>query len=107
MQMAPDLDQQRQFAHAFLDRLPPDQLSAVHGLLESMLSPLDRKLAQAPIDDEPLTPDEVAAIQTGIVSLEQNGGVPMEDVLADLGLTMDDLRKIADSTVPDESNGNG
>jgi hypothetical protein len=106
MQMAPDLDQQRQFAHAFLDRLPPDQLSAVHGLLESMLSPLDRKLALAPIDDEPPTPDEAAAIQTGIVSLERNGGVPMEEVLADLALTMDDLRKMADTPIPEKSNGN-
>ncbi len=107
MQMDRDLDQQRQFAHAFLDRLPPDQLSAVHGLLESMLSPLDRKLAQAPIDDEPLTPDEAAAIQAGVVSLERNGGVPMEEVLADLGLTMDDLRKMSGTPIPEESNGNG
>jgi hypothetical protein len=105
--MAPDLAQQRQLAHVFLDRLPADQLSAVHSLLESMLSPLDRKLAQAPVDDEPLTPEEAAAIEAGIASLERHRGVPMEVVLADFGLTMDDLRKMAETSCGEESNGNG
>jgi len=97
--MALDNGQQRQHAHAFLDRLPDDQVSAVCGLLETMLSPLDRKLALAPIDDEPLTLDEAEAIQAGIASLEQNGGVPMEEVLADFGLTMDDLQNMAGTPV--------
>lgn len=59
--MEPDLTHRRQNAHAFLDRLPADQLSAVCGLLETMLTPLDRKLAVAPFDDEPLTPEDAAA----------------------------------------------
>ena len=102
--MEPNLDQQREYAHAFLDRLPADQLSAVCGLLESMLSPLDRKLALAPPDDEPLMPEEAAAIQAGIDSLEEGRGVPMEHVLADFGLTMDDFREMAE-TPPEESSG--
>ncbi|MGI8746157.1 MAG: hypothetical protein ACR2NN_26970 [Bryobacteraceae bacterium] len=52
-----DLAQQRHRAHAYLDCLRGDQLSAVYGLLASMLSALDRKLALAPIDDEPV-PEE-------------------------------------------------
>lgn len=102
--MEPDLNQQREHAHAFLDRLPADQLSAVCGLLESMLSPLDRKLALAPIDDEPLTVEDVAAIQAGIASLEKGGGVPMEEVLADFGLTMEDFHTMAETSLPKESN---
>ena len=102
--MESDIAEQRKQAHAFLDRLPVDQLVAMCGLLESMLSPFDRKLALAPIDDEPLTPEDVAAIQSGIASLEKNGGVPMEDVLADFGLTMDDFHKMAETPLPDESN---
>jgi hypothetical protein len=94
--MALDHSDERQHAHAFLDRLPDDQLSAVCGLLETMLSPLDRKLALAPIDDESVTPDEAAAIQAGIASLQQSGGVPLEDVLADFGLTIDDFHKMAE-----------
>src|SRR5258705_10627711 len=99
--MESTLTQERQRAHAFLDRLPEEQLSAVSGLLESMLSPLDRKLALAPLDDEPLTPEESAAIQAGIDSLERNGGIPMETVLADFGLTMDDFRKMTESDSPE------
>ena len=102
--MEPDLAQQRHHAHAFLDRLPGDQLSAVFGLLESMLSPLDRKLALAPIDDEPLTLEDAAAIRDGVASLEKNGGVPMDEVLADFGLTMDDFRRMAKTPLPEEAN---
>jgi hypothetical protein len=99
-----DVSEQRQHVHAYIDRLPGEQLSAVCGLLESMLSPLDRRLALAPLDDEPVTAEDIAAIQAGIASLEAGRGVPMEDVLADFGLTMDDFRKMADA--PDrESNG--
>ncbi|HMD70802.1 MAG TPA: hypothetical protein VKF41_05630 [Bryobacteraceae bacterium] len=94
---------QRQHAHAFLDRLPDDQVSAVCGLLETMLSPLDRKLALAPIDDEPFAPGETDAILAGVASLEQNGGVPMEDVLADFGLTADDFQKMAETPPSEES----
>jgi hypothetical protein len=68
-----------------------------------MLSPLDRKLALAPVDDEPLTPGEAAAIQAGISSLEQKGGVPMEEVLADFGLTIDDFRKMAENPVSEDA----
>jgi hypothetical protein len=45
--MESDNTEQRHHAHAFLDRLPADQLSAVCGLLESMLSPLDRNRREA------------------------------------------------------------
>ena len=84
----------RQEAHAYLDRLPSDQLSAVHDLLESMLSPLDRALALAPMDDEPLTPEDVAALERDMASPE-TAGATMEEVLADFGLTIGDLRRNA------------
>jgi len=100
--METTISHERQRAHAFLDRLPEEQLSAVRSLLESMLSPVDRKLALAPIDDEPLTPAESAAVQAGIDSLERNGGVPMEAVLADFGLTIDDFHKMAEKDAPEK-----
>src|SRR5258708_1615837 len=86
--------EQRQHVHAYIDRLPGDQLSAVYGLLETMLSPLDRKLALAPLDDEPVTPEDMAAIQSGRASLDAGHGVPMEEVLADFGLSMEDFRNM-------------
>ncbi len=92
---AEDIAEQRQHVHAYIDRLPGDQLTAVRGLLETMLSPLDRKLALAPLDDEPVRPEDLAAIQAGVASLKRGGGVPMEQVLSDFGLTMEEFDQIA------------
>ena len=101
--MTIDHHNQRQHAHAFLDRLPGYQLSAVCGLLETMLSPLDRKLALAPVDDEPLPPAEVDAIQAGIASLEKNGGIPIEEVLADFGVTINALKKVSENSPSEDA----
>ena len=78
-----DLQQQRQQAHALLDLLPPAKLGAVRSLLEVMID-----------DDEELTEEDRAAIQAGLDSLDKHGPVPMEDVLADLGLTMADFEAL-------------
>jgi len=91
--MALDLAQERQQAHAYLDRLPPEQLSAVQGLLESMLAPVSRALANAPAEDEEISEeDEVAAI-------------PNEEVLAEFGLTMEDFDRMGRSPLPSEPHG--
>jgi hypothetical protein len=99
---AENITEQRQLVHAYVDRLPGDQLSAVYGLLETMLSPLDRKLVLADIDDEPVTPEQMAAIQAGIASLDAGRFVPMEEVIADFGLTVDDFRKMAETPATED-----
>ena len=91
----------RQHVHELIDRLLPSQLTAVAGLLEAMLDPIDRKLALAPMDDEPETEEERLAVAKAIESMKRNGGVPMEEVLADFGLTMDDFRRMAESDSPE------
>ena len=97
-----NVTEQRQHVHAYIDRLPGDQLLAVCSLLETMLSPLDRRLALAPIDDEPVTPEDIAGIQAAVASLDAGRSVPMEDVLADFGLTMDDFRKMGETPLPED-----
>ena len=62
---------------------------------------MDRKLALAPMDDEPETEEERLAVAGAIESMKRNGGVPMEEVLADFGLTMDDFRRMAESDSPE------
>jgi hypothetical protein len=44
---------EKQHAHELIEQLPPSQLSALVGLLETMVDPVSRKLAAAPVDDEP------------------------------------------------------
>jgi hypothetical protein len=60
--MALDFIQERQQAHAYLDRLPPEQLSAGRGLLETMLDPVSRALANAPVEDEEISDEEECAV---------------------------------------------
>jgi hypothetical protein len=87
--MALDFQQEREQAHALLDRLPPAKLGAVRSLLEVM------------VDDDELTAEDRAAIQAGLDSLDKNGGIPMEEILADFDLSMADFEKMPDA--PDES----
>ena len=75
----------KQHAHELIDQLSPTQIGAVVKLLEVMIHD----------DDDELTEGDRAAIQEGRASLDKNGGVPMEDVLADFGLTMADLEKMS------------
>lgn len=98
--MPSDLAQELQQAHALLDRLPPDLLSAVRGLMETMLDPISGKLAAAPIDDEPETEEERLAIAKAKEWLKHNRAIPMEEVLAEFGLTMDDFRKMGQTPLP-------
>jgi hypothetical protein len=86
--MAFDLQQERQQAHALLDLLPPAKLGVVRSLLEVMING----------DDEELTEEDRAAIRVGLDSLEKYGSTPMEDVLAEFGLTMADFEESPAST---------
>ena len=82
---------ERQQAHAYLDHLPAAQLSAVRGLLESMLDPFDRALATAEFDDEPVTEEERRDIEASIEWFKHNEGIPFEQVVAELGFTMEEV----------------
>ena len=88
--------QERQQAHAYLDHLPAVQLSAVRGLLESMLDPVSRALANAPIDDEPVTDEEERDVAEAREWLKHNKGIPFEQVVAELGFTMEEVKNYQD-----------
>jgi hypothetical protein len=104
--MATHVDERDQ-AHALLNQLSPSQVTTVRVLLETMIDSLDRKLALAPIDDEPETEEERQAVAEALESLQRNGGVSMEVVLADFGLTMDDFIRMADRDSPDTGTPDG
>jgi len=95
--MANDLGNEKQHAHELIEQLPPYQLSAVVGLLEAMLDPVARKLAAAPIDDEPETEEARREVEEAKEWLRQRGGkgIPHEEVLKDFGLTTEDFHRMA------------
>ena len=94
--MESDSQQERQQAHAYLDHLSAAQLSAVRGLLESMLDPVSRALANAPIDDEPVTEEEERDVAEAREWLKHNKGIPFEQVVAELGFTMEEVKNYQD-----------
>ena len=97
----------RHHVHALVDQLPPVQLAALEGLLQSMLDPLSRKLALAPLDDEPLTEEDRLAVAEADEWSKHNDPIPLEAVLADFGLNMAAWEKMGETPALDEHTGNG
>jgi hypothetical protein len=81
-------------AHALIERLAPTQVSAVVGLLEAMLDPVSRAIANAPVDDEPEAEEERKAVADSKAWFDQRKGqgISHEEVLADFGLTPGDFK---------------
>ena len=81
----------RQLAHELLDRLPQSQLTALVGLLETMVEPFDSvadALRNAPIDEEPESDQEKREVQEARDWLRNNGGkgIPHDEAMRRLGL---------------------
>jgi hypothetical protein len=76
----------RHHVHELIDRLPPAQLTAVAGLLESML------------DREEIGEAEQRAVDEAKQWLRENGGkgIPHEEVLAEFGLSLDDFQRMGE-----------
>ncbi|MEO7142597.1 MAG: hypothetical protein ABI165_03755 [Bryobacteraceae bacterium] len=83
--MEPDRSQDRRHAHALIDLLPADKLNAVRSLLEVMMEPLSRTLAQAPEEDEEISPAASAAIEDARASLARGEGIPHDEILREFG----------------------
>jgi len=84
----------KQHAHELIDRLQASQISTAVRFLEFMLlDPAARAVATAPPDDEPVTGQDRRRFHDGQAWFAQRGGkgIPMEDVLAELGLKPDDV----------------
>ena len=58
--------QTKQQAHELIERMAPGQIFAVVTVMETMLDPVSRAIANAPIDDEPETDAERQAVAAGI-----------------------------------------
>jgi hypothetical protein len=95
----------KQHAHELIDRMAPGQVSAVVGLLEIMLDPFARALANAPYDDEPITDDEAREVAASKAALARGEVIPHEEILAEFGLTQEDFDRMG--RTPLEPHGTG
>ena len=78
----------RAHAHELIDRLPETQLSALVGLLETIIDPVAAALRDAPIDDEPETEEERQDVAETRDWLKKKGGkgIPHNGAMRRLGL---------------------
>jgi hypothetical protein len=93
----------REHAQELLNQLAPHQIAAVVHVMEVMLNPLSRKLANAPIEDEEISADEEQAVDDARDWLKHNQPIPHEEVLAEFGLTMADFERMGQTPLPADS----
>jgi hypothetical protein len=91
--------QTKEHAHELIDRMAPGQVSAVVGLLEIMLDPVARSLANAPYDDEPVSEEEARDIAESHAAYARGEAVSNDDVLAEFGLTAADFERMGRAPV--------
>ena len=86
---------EKQQAHDLIERLAPSQVSAVVHLLQVMNDPVARSLANAPVDDEPVSENEAREIAAARASLDRGEGISHEQLLAEYGLSPEDFARTA------------
>ncbi|MGC2527726.1 MAG: hypothetical protein WA639_08255 [Candidatus Acidiferrum sp.] len=77
---------EKEYAHKLIDRLPPDQLSAVVVVLEAMIEPVSHAIANAPVEEEEITAETAAALERARASLARGEGIPHDEILREFGL---------------------
>ena len=75
----------RQHVHELVDKLDAGQLATVRNLLETIVDE----------DGDTLSPAEAKAIAEAEEWSKHNKPIPMEEILADFGLTMDDWERMS------------
>ncbi|MGA7409366.1 MAG: hypothetical protein WBW33_02710 [Bryobacteraceae bacterium] len=94
----------REHAHELIDRLPDTQLSALIGLLETIVEPVvSYTLSNAPLDDEPFTEEDRQAVAEAVAWLEHNEPIPHEQALAEFGLSIADWENMGEEPLPGET----
>lgn len=78
-------DAAKQHAHELIDRIPPDEMMATVRFLEFMVS-------QVEFDGEEISEDEAETVARSKEWLKHNKGIPFEEVVAELGFTMEQIR---------------
>lgn len=87
----------KQHAHALIERVPADQMTAAVRFLEFLLlDPADRASATTPVEDEEISEEEEQAVARSKEWFKHNQGTPFEQVVAEMGFTMDQIRNHKD-----------
>jgi len=75
----------RERLHALLDELPDERLDEAEAAIAELAAPF-RPLAEAPEDDEPLTDEDLAAIERGREAYRRGETIPHDVAMREIGL---------------------
>ncbi len=78
------LDSDRQEMHALVDRIPAADVPAARKMLRALADPLWLSLLSAPLDDEPESEEERAAVEQALA--ESGPFTSHEEVMREFGL---------------------
>ncbi len=92
--MATTATNPKQEAHELIERLSTGQVIAAVGLFKAMLDPVSVALANAPIDDEPVSEDEARDIAEARGAPARGEVVSNEEVLREFGLSPEDFERM-------------
>ena len=76
----------RKEIHEEIDRMLDCDVIALKEFLTTFPTPVNAAFRNAPLDDEPLTEEEICLIREAEEWLEHNEGIPHEEVMRELGL---------------------
>jgi RIO-like serine/threonine protein kinase len=91
--MATSATNPKREAHELIDKMSVGQVVAAVGLFKAMLDPVEFALAHALVDDEPLTAEDIRVLDESREWLKHHKGVPHEQVLAELGITQEEIEE--------------
>lgn len=78
---------EKQHAHELLDRVPPGQMTEAVRFLEALVG-----TATVEEEDEDISAAEELAVARSKEWFQHNDGIPFEQVVADLGFSMEQIR---------------
>ncbi len=79
----------RETLHHLIDRVPDNEIPTAHRFLQFLASsPAYRAALSAPIDDEPVTEEDVESIAKTADDIQAGRVVPHEEILREFGLQL-------------------
>ena len=84
----------KQEAHELIERLSTGQVIAAVGLFKAMLDPVSIALANAPLDDEPVSEEEASDIAQARAAAARGEVVSNDDLLTEFGLSPEDFERM-------------
>jgi hypothetical protein len=92
--MEPDAAQQRQRAHMLLDAVPDNKIPAVRDLLETIVDPLSRAMANAQQDREPICEETSRGPAAEPAPHADGESILHEAILKEFGISPEDWEKM-------------